>query len=128
MVTRAGLVWNRACLAQGGAQRREGDAALSAMLLFHGLAMNGGVTHAVECLTPEELDASTRGYLFYGLGAISQLVAAAKATPSDDDEADELERRLDAEYAAKISDGDATLIRLFEEHYAAHPEQYSTVD
>ncbi len=90
--------------------------------------MNGGVTHAVECLTQEELDASIRGYRFYGLGAISQLVTAATATPSDDDEADELERRLDAKYAAQISDGDATLTRVFEEHFAAHPELYSPLD
>lgn len=128
MVTLGELVWSRACAAQGGAQRREGDAALSAMLLFHGLAMNGGVAHAVECLSPEELDASIRGYHFYGLGALSHLVAAAKAAPSDDDEADDLGTRLDAEYAAKIANGDAALARIFEEHLAAHPEQYSSVD
>lgn len=125
MLTAAGLTWNRACTGQASPQLREGDAALSAMLLFHGLAMNGGVCHAVECLTPVDLDAAIQGYRFYGLDEIVPMVEAAQNMPTDVDDAGELEGRLDREYAARISDGDAGLVRRFEEHFAAHPEQYA---
>jgi hypothetical protein len=97
------------------------------MLRFHGLAMNGGVLHAIECLSPDELAAAVGGYKYYGLVGILPLVAAAQDVPADDDEADELEGRLDAEYAATVADDDAALVRRFEEHYAAHPDQYAPI-
>lgn len=123
-MTNADLTWNRACLEDGGAQR-EGDVALSAMIRFHSLAMNGGVLHAAECLTPAELAAALRGYRFYGFDGIVPIMEAAQNVPADDDEADELEGRLDAEYAATVSDGDTALVRQFQQHFAAHPEQYA---
>lgn len=128
-MTNADLTWNRACLEfeDGGAEPRTGDVALSAVLRFHGLAMNGGVLHAVECLAPDELAAAMSGYRYYGLVGILPIVEAAQNVPDDDDEADELEGRLDAKYAATVSDGDAALLRRFREHYAAHPDQYAPV-
>ncbi|WP_242393234.1 hypothetical protein [Anaeromyxobacter oryzisoli] len=127
-MTNADLTWNRACLEEGGAQPREGDAALFAMLRFHGLAMNGGVCHAVECLAPAELAEAIHGYEFYGVIGIVPIVDAAQNVPADDDEAGELELRLDAEYAATVSDGDAALVHRCHEHFAAHPEQYAPLD
>jgi hypothetical protein len=48
------------------ASRFAGDRALAALPLFHGLAMNGGIPHAVECLQPDEQEAARRGYQFFG--------------------------------------------------------------
>jgi hypothetical protein len=53
----ADRVWNRAALDAGGSPPREGDRALAALLLAHGMIMNGGVDHAVEALSAEELAA-----------------------------------------------------------------------
>lgn len=121
----ADLTWNRACEQGARGLSRRGDAALSAMLLFHSLAMNGGVRHAVECLTPTERDAALRGYAFFGFGSVDRIIEAARRQPADDDEADELEARLDAEYAATVSIGDSALLSRFREHFAAHPEDYA---
>lgn len=124
-MTSADLTWNRACAQGACGPLRNGDVALSAMLLFHGLAMNGGVCHAVECLTPSERDAALRGYAFFGLGSVDSIIEAALRQPADDDEAGELEARLDAEYAATVPNGDSELLSRFREHFAAHPEDYA---
>jgi hypothetical protein len=44
----ADVIWNRAALDAGGPCPRHGDAALSAVLGLHGLAMSGGLLDAVE--------------------------------------------------------------------------------
>ena len=48
----ADQIWNRAALESGGPAAREGDRALAALLLAHGMVMNGGVGHALEVLSP----------------------------------------------------------------------------
>jgi hypothetical protein len=44
------------------------------MLLAHGLVMNGGVEHAVECLTPEEFAATKEGYRYFELPDVAALL------------------------------------------------------
>ena len=65
-------IWNRACLESGGTSPRTGDQALAALLLSHGLVMNGDVVHALECLSDSEIAAAIRGFEYFGLmeGAI----------------------------------------------------------
>ena len=52
--TQSDLIWNRACSGMI-TEFRPGDRALAGLLGAHGLIMNGGVLHAVECLAENEL-------------------------------------------------------------------------
>lgn len=45
-------IWLRAC-GNGPAAPGVGDTALMAMLTFHGLVMNLGALHAIQCLTED---------------------------------------------------------------------------
>ena len=76
-------VWNRAALESGGANPREGDRALAALLLAHGLVMNGGVHHALEVLSEEEIREAISGFGFFSLAPIGQLL---KEAPTLDEE------------------------------------------
>jgi hypothetical protein len=59
-------IWNRAC-AGGAASFLTGDRALSNILMAHGFVMNGGVLHAVECLSDVQFADALAGYRFYDL-------------------------------------------------------------
>ena len=83
-MTSADLVWNRAALDSGGSNPRDGDQALAALLLAHGLVMNGGVRHACSSLGPEELHAAVSGYRFFGFEEIATLLK--RGASSGDDE------------------------------------------
>lgn len=64
-VTFKDVIWNRAALDSGGRRAREGDSALAALLVVHGMIMNGGIEHVLE-LRPEELEQGIAGYRFFG--------------------------------------------------------------
>ena len=114
----ANRIWNRAAIQRGGDTPRDGDTALASLLLFHGMAMNGGIGHAVEALTRDEFDAGVRGYQYFGLDAVALVVG--RAVGANDDEMES----LDYEYGALVPD-DATLVAAFEKHLTSFPESFS---
>jgi hypothetical protein len=71
-----------------------GDRALAA-LLFHGLAMNRGFLHAIECMQPGEVDPYADG---------------------DDDEYESLDASLWERYTSAMPDDDALSAR-FKRHF-----------
>lgn len=120
-------VWNRACLiAAHGAtvDLGPGDKALGAVLLAHGMVMNGGVPHALEALSVSERDAASAGYALFGFYGIAALLRGNIDVPDDDDEADAQEEQLNAAYYTHVPD-DAALSAAFERHYEKHPEAYA---
>ena len=122
MSTGADDVWNRAALERGGPMPLEGDTRLAAMLLAHGLIMNGGGLHALEVLQTNEVAAACRGYRYYRLERVADVLERG-ASPFDGD-ADEWEHRLDSEYAALVR-SDSVLVERFEQHFRAHPDRYA---
>jgi hypothetical protein len=89
-LTAASRIWNRAALDHGGPSPAIGDAALASMLRVHGLAMNGGITHAVEVLGSEQSLAGARGYAYFGLSEAAALLQhAVGAAESESEELDE---------------------------------------
>src|SRR5512132_2242295 len=119
-LTVADRVRNRATERKG--QGKPGDAALSALLMAHGLVMNGGVLHCVEILSEEELRDAIAGYQYFGI-EVNQLFQRAKAAPQD--EQDELESELDQQYEEIAEDG--LLVAAFEAHFAEHPDAYAPI-
>jgi hypothetical protein len=117
-LTKADLVWNRACETEIH-HKFAGDQALAAMILFDSLTANGGVLHAIECLEPDgTLSASIKGYQFFGLEAVAAFIEEASSTHYPDDaDMDFLEPELDQRYWALVPDDilRACFKRVFEQ-------------
>ena len=122
-ITDADELWNRACEG-GGDSPRAGDRALAALLLFHSPAMNGGVLHAVECLSPDQLVAALDGYRHFGFESVAVLIGEAEKAIQLEQDLDTLEAVFDKQYWAQIPD-DGVLVKGFERHLRENPQEYS---
>ena len=122
-LTDADEVWNRACEG-GGDSPRAGDRALAALLLFHGPAMNGGVLHAVECLSPDQLMAALAGYRHFGFESVAVLIGEAKKAIQLEQDLDTFEAVFDKQYWAQFPD-DGVLVKGFESDLRENPQEYS---
>ena len=116
-------IWQRAC-GSGPAAPGTGDVALMAMLTFHGLVMNMGTLHAIECLNDEQVAASRAGYRYFGLKNIAGVIGAGQHAIAQGLDRDELDTMLEEAYAAIIEE-DGVLLRAFEAHYAQDPSAYA---
>ncbi len=123
-MTNADLVWNRAALENGGASPRGGDKALAALLLAHGLVMNGGVRHACSSLDPEELQAAASGYRFFGFEEIAALLERSTSSEESEFDDDGAVDSLDQDYAVTIPD-DGVILARFNAVFAASPTVFS---
>jgi len=63
------------------------------MILGHGLIMNGGVPHAIECL-PAELEEVCRGHEYYGLDKVATQLREASSLVLQTEPLDSLEAQL----------------------------------
>ncbi|MBN2384609.1 hypothetical protein JXQ70_17180 [bacterium] len=122
-LTEADRIWNRAC-GQDPLRTHSGDRALADLLVAHGLTMNGGVLHAVECLTEDEMLDVEAGYRFYGLDQVAAIFTHARRLVDTDEDLDDYEATLDQEYADIIPD-DTSLIKRFEKHLKENPSEYA---
>jgi hypothetical protein len=121
----ADALWNRAVLEGGGVHPKAGDSALAALLLAHGYIMNGGVLHAIEGLSREELAAAVEGYSYFGLSAVADvLTSAAQSPPSQwtDDSAE----AADHAYWEQVPD-DGSLIRAFVAVLRERPSEFAEI-
>ena len=124
-------VWNRAC-EPFAPFTHDGDAALAAVLLCHGMAMNGGLLHACQGLEPDQRDRAIAGYRLFGLDAAADAVddVARRASSLQEDDLDAAERLEDdanRRYDAALPEWDETIDRAFREHLRRHPEAYAPV-
>jgi hypothetical protein len=117
----ADRVWNRAALDAGGSAPHEGDRALAALLLAHGMIMNGGVDHAVDALSADELSAAVRGYKFFGLDDAAGLLSDATA-------ADELQLEEATRLYSLLIPNDGTLAGLFKRVYVSLPNAFAPLE
>jgi hypothetical protein len=124
----ADLVWNRAALESGGSNPGPGDRALADLLLAHGLVMNGGVLHAIEALTEEELKAAAAGYRYFGLHEVAQMLSETAWPPQDVEleVAENLEEETDRRYWQLVP-SDSLLAETFESHYSENPGAFAPV-
>ncbi|MGY1785516.1 DMP19 family protein [Geodermatophilus sp. SYSU D00698] len=129
MADPADRIWDRACDPDVPATH-PGDAALAAVLLCHGMAMNGGLLHAVEGLGPGRRAAAVTGFRLLGLDAAADAVEdvareAAALREDDADAAERLEVEAGRRYDAALPEWDETIDRAFRAHLAAHPGAYA---
>lgn len=94
-LSKAARVWNRACSTGDDSSLHAGDRALRNLLLVHGYVMNGGVFHALDCLSREELAAGVAGYRFFGFDELAALIQSSPSAGDEelDDELDEADNR-----------------------------------
>ena len=126
-MTNADKVWNRAALAAGGDSPGPGDHALASLLLVHGLVMNGGVHHAIECIEPAELLAAAEGYSFFGFDDVAAFLRGAADDPVLSTWTDDTEVAADRRYAEMVPD-DSHLVARFEDVFHEHGEQFAPLD
>ena len=123
-MTNADLVWNRATTDEGRASSFPGDRALASLLSAHGLAMNGGVLHAVELLSDSALRAAMEGYRYFGLVESAELLSRAGEIFNEGRDLERHEFELDREYEQYIPD-DTAIVRRFEERLASRPDEFA---
>ena len=124
MTATANIVWNRACYG-GGEVPRLGDKHLSALLHFHGAAMNGGVMHAIEYCSPQELMVAKAGYVYLGAAEVIPLLARAEAVLQNKEDSGSFEREVDSEYGNLAKD--SRLSALFQAKYEQEPGDFAPV-
>lgn len=122
-LTDADRIWNRACY-RDPSLSLPGDRALNDLLLAHGYTMNGGVLHAIECLSPSELAAAQAGYRYYGFDSIASLLALARDIFEAGKDLGDHETRLDDKYSTVIW-LDKTLSDAFEKRLKLCPSDFA---
>ena len=117
-------IWNRAAQEGGGDSPTTGDHALASILLLHGLAMNGGLHHAIECLAPDELADAIEGFAYFGFDGITVWLRAASSDPVLKEWTDETEVAALYRYAEFIPDDDS-LVTRFEAVYQRRNSEFA---
>jgi hypothetical protein len=124
-MTEADMIWNRAC-GEDPLRALPGDRALADLLYAHGLAMNGGVLHAVECMTVEEQSDAEAGYQYYGLAEIASLLSRARVIFEAGDDLEGHEQQLDGNYTRTVP-SDSSLVERFEKGLKTSPSDFAPV-
>lgn len=83
--------------------------------------MNGGVVHAIGCLSQFELAAAVAGFNYFGLAE------AAHVFQQLPDDTEETEERLNQLYWAAVPD-DETLAHAFRVKLLASPEAFAPIE
>jgi hypothetical protein len=122
----ADLVWNRAC--EGDCEKpRVGDIALADVLLFHGPAMNGGVLHALQCLTPNQVNGAIAGFRFFGLVATAKLLERSQTVAREEEAQVGSETAIDQDYCSEVPD-DTSLVERFEACFRERPTDFAPLN
>ncbi len=122
----ADQVWNRAAMESGGDSPGPGDRALTSLLLLHGLAMNGDIHHAIDCLSQEELAAAIEGFSYFGFDEFSSWIGNSAHDPLLAEWTDDAEGLAIDRYAELIPD-DAALVVRFEALYRERPSEFASI-
>jgi hypothetical protein len=139
-LSEADLIWNRACDAEVD-RRGPGDQALFDLLEFHGEVMSGGLDSAFDVRTAREASAAAAGLRFLALPGLAEVLDEGRSVTArvadgagkvdivdlTEDEEEAL-LALQQRYWDLLPDGDSTLVRAFEAHLTAHPEDYEPLD
>lgn len=87
--------------------------------------MNGGILHAVECLSDEQLINAIHGYQYFNLNLVSDLIKEA-ITYRFSENQDAVELKFNSSYASTVED-DACLVSRFEHDFKSNRSSYSDI-
>ena len=118
------VVWDRACVGDPNRFELPGDRALASMLRMHGLIMNGGLHHALDVLTDEELAAALAGFKYFEIEAVLEIIEKVLADPSLREWSDINERTVNELYFS-VSADDELLVEAFDKRYAISPDDFT---
>lgn len=85
--------------------------------------MNGGVLHAVECMTVDEQFDTERGYRYFGFDDVASLMSRARKIFEAGDDLEYHEQQLDHEYAQLVP-SDSSLAERFESRLKSRPQDF----
>jgi hypothetical protein len=127
-LSKADLIWNRAALEAGGPHPRDGDQALAKLLRAHGMICNGGVDHALESLSAQEIREAKEGFRYFGLSKAGDLMEDAFALrdlndPSAEAAIDALNKRY-----WSVVPSDQTLVVCFEVRFHDAPDDFARAE
>ncbi len=100
-----------------------GDIALARMLGMHNLIMNGGVHHALDMLSPDEVEAAIAGFVYFDVQPALAAVTTVLNTPHLREWTDANEAKANALYYTQVPD-DELLVTAFDKRYLATPEEF----
>jgi len=123
----ADKVWNRAALESGGKSPGPGDRALAALLLAHGLAMNGGLHHAFDILSESEWAAAVDGFQYFGLTETAAFLRGASCDAMLLRWTAQTEHAANRRYSELVPDEDH-LARHFEAIFRERSDQFSPIE
>lgn len=122
----ADQVLNRAAMRAGGDAPGPGDQALASLLLFHGLAMTGGIHHAIDSVSSEELLAAINGFSYFGLKEMAEWLQSASSDPLLKEWTEDTETSAIFRYS-KLIPSDAYLAERFEAIYLDRPPEFAAL-
>jgi len=82
--------------------------------------MNGGLEHALEYLSHEDLHGAVAGFRYFNLDKVASLLEAAMACDGDESRLDVLEARY-----GDLVPSDNVLVTAFEELYTSSPSAFA---
>jgi hypothetical protein len=85
------------------------------------MVMNGGMDHAFEALTREEIQTGARGLSYFDLEPVASLLEEALRVEVGNYES------FDEKYWSLVPTDD-TLVRAFEAMYSDHPDRFSPLE
>jgi len=115
-------IWNRASLRLGEPAQQPGDIALTFLIRFHSINMNGGLEHALEYLSCEDIRGAVAGFRYFNLNEVASLLEAAMACDGDESRLDVLEARY-----GDLIPSDNVLVTAFEESYTLSPSAFAPI-
>jgi hypothetical protein len=110
----------------GGDTPQAGDLALSSMIQAHSLIMNGGVHHAIDVLSPAELEAAVQGFAYFDLGDAGRLLSGIPTDPRLSEWTDETEPIANDTYNYLVPD-DECLERHFRAMIQTKPNDFAPI-
>ena len=91
---------------------------------MHNLIMNGGIHHALDMLSAQEVDAAIAGFEYFDVQPALQAITTVLNTSSLRDWTDANEAEANALYYTHVPD-DELLVTAFDKRYLASPEDFA---
>jgi len=126
-LTYADHIWNRACLPESEGLGAIGDRRLWSVIRVHSIAMNGGLDHAVDHCTHDQVRDAAAGFLYLGMDAVAELLTDVQAL-NDRDAWDESRAAEDDDRYNDLIPRDDVIIRAFEAKLASAPSDFVPLD